>query len=128
MTIAPDHLILAVNDRRRSLIFYEEIVGFRHEGEDGPFSMLRVSPDFMIQLAAWGTSGGEHLAFAMTKPEFDAIFARLKMAGIDYGDRFDSVGNMKGPGDETGARGMGKTIYFFDPDRHLLEIRHYERE
>ena len=28
-------------------------------------------------------------------------------------------------GTETGARGPGKTIYFFDPSRHLLEIRCY---
>jgi catechol 2,3-dioxygenase-like lactoylglutathione lyase family enzyme len=88
--------------------------------------MLRVSPGFVIQIAPWGTSGGEHLAFSMSKAEFDSLFARLKSAGIAYGDRFDQVGNMQGPGDETGARGMGKTVYFFDPDKHLLEIRHYD--
>ena len=123
-----DHLILAVNDRTRSIEFYIEILGFRHEGDDGPFSTLRVSPGFVIQLAPWGTSGGEHLAFAMTRGEFDAAFARVKQAGIAYGDRFDSVGSMRGPGDESGSRGMGKAVYFFDPDKHLLEIRHYDAD
>ena len=33
---------------------------------------------------------------------------------------------MKGPGDEPGSRGDGKAVYFFDPDKHLIEIRHYE--
>jgi hypothetical protein len=33
---------------------------------------------------------------------------------------------MRGPGDETGARGPGKAVYAFDPDRHSIEIRHYE--
>jgi hypothetical protein len=33
---------------------------------------------------------------------------------------------MKGPGDEAASRGMGKAVYFFDPDQHLIEIRHYE--
>ena len=41
-------------------------------------------------------------------------------------DSFHAVGNNVGPGDETGARGMGKAVYFFDPDKHLVEIRHYE--
>ncbi len=33
---------------------------------------------------------------------------------------------MKGPGDATGARGPGASLYFFDPNKHLIEIRHYE--
>jgi len=127
MTIKLDHLILPVNDRARSIDFYTGIVGLRCEGRDGSFSTLRVSAEFVIQIAPWGTSGGGHLAFAMSELEFGSVFARLKSAGIAYGDRFDAVGNMQGPGDETGARGMGKAVYFFDPDKHLLEIRHYDR-
>jgi catechol 2,3-dioxygenase-like lactoylglutathione lyase family enzyme len=126
LAIELDHLILAVNDRLRSIDFYSGIVGFRHEGDDGPFSTLRVSPGFVIQIAQWGTQGGAHLAFAMSKAEFDSIFERIKSARIAFGDRYDLVGNMRGPGDENGARGMGKTVYFFDPDRHLLEIRHHD--
>jgi len=120
-----DHLILAVNDRARSIAFYERILGFAREADDGPFAVLRVSPRFVLLLAQHRSEGGEHLAFAMTKPEFDAIFQRLKDAGIPYGGQFDQVGKMTGPSDETGARGVGKSVYFFDPDKHLLEIRHY---
>jgi catechol 2,3-dioxygenase-like lactoylglutathione lyase family enzyme len=127
MPIELDHIILAVNDRSRSLDFYSRILGLEHEGEDGSFSMLRVTPGFTILLAPWGTNGGEHLAFAMTKVEFDAAFGRIVDAGIPYGDRFDGVGTMAGPGDESGSRGMGTALYFFDPDKHLIEIRHYER-
>lgn len=125
MAIALDHLILAVGDSARSIAFYTRTLGFAHEGEDGPFSRLRVSPELVIQLAPWGTPGGEHLAFAMDRDEFDATFERLRASGVAYGDRFDAVGNMQGPGDEGGARGMGRAVYFFDPDRHLIEIRHY---
>jgi catechol 2,3-dioxygenase-like lactoylglutathione lyase family enzyme len=106
--------------------FYTGILGLDHERDDGPFSMLRVTPGFVIQIAPWGTTGGEHLAFAMSKPEFDGVFDRVKAAGVAYGDRYDLVGNMQGPGDETGSRGAGETVYFFDPDKHLIEIRHYE--
>jgi catechol 2,3-dioxygenase-like lactoylglutathione lyase family enzyme len=126
VAIELDHIILAVNERERSVEFYANFLGFAHEGEDGPFSVLRVSPQFVIQIAPWGTQGGEHLAFALTKPEFDDVFRQIVAADIPFGDSYDRVGNMKGPGEENGSRGMGRAIYFFDPDKHLLEIRHYE--
>ena len=121
-----DHIILTVNDARASVEFYERILGFAFDGTEGPFSVVRVSKAFTLQLAPWGTKGGEHLAFAMSRAEFDAAFARIRENGIEYGDSFHAVGNQKGPGDEAGARGVGKTLYFFDPNKHLIEIRHYE--
>jgi catechol 2,3-dioxygenase-like lactoylglutathione lyase family enzyme len=126
VAIELDHIILTVNDRPRSIEFYTKILGLRHDGDREPFAMLRVTPGFVIQVAAWGTKGGEHLAFAMSKREFDEAFGRVIAAGITYGDRFDLVGNMKGPGNEAASRGMGKAVYFFDPDKHLVEIRHYD--
>jgi catechol 2,3-dioxygenase-like lactoylglutathione lyase family enzyme len=122
-----DHLILAVNDRDASVRFYTEVMGFGHEGEDGPFSVIRVSPETTLQLAPWGTEGGEHLAFALSPGEFDAIFARVRAADLPYGDSYHDVGNMQGPGQESGARGLGPTVYLFDPNRHLVEFRHYGR-
>jgi catechol 2,3-dioxygenase-like lactoylglutathione lyase family enzyme len=62
----------------------------------------------------------------MSKPEFEQTLARLKDAGIPYGDNFDTVGNMKGPGRASGSSPNGASIYFLDPDRHMLEIMHYE--
>ena len=126
MTAHLDHLILKVNDARATAEFFERILGFKPEGQDGPFSVVRVNDGLTLQLAPWGTSGGEHLAFAMTRSEFDVAFERLRASGAPYGDAFHSVGNQKGPGDETGARGAGKAVYFFDPNKHLIEIRHYE--
>jgi catechol 2,3-dioxygenase-like lactoylglutathione lyase family enzyme len=135
MAIQLDHMILAVNDRKKSVEFYVRILGLKYEGDREPFSILRVTPDFTLQLAGWGTKGGEHLAFAMSRQEFDEVFRNLIDAKLEYGDDFHSVGNMLGPGDETseslksaggGARGPGKNLYFFDPSRHLIEIRHYE--
>ena len=121
-----DHLILQVNDIDESIRFYTEILGLTHEGQDEPFTVIRVTPDLTVLLAPWGTEGGQHLAFALPKPEFDAAFDRVKAAGIEFGDRFHSVGNMQGPGDESGSRGPGKAVYVFDPSKHLIEIRYYE--
>ena len=121
-----DHLILRVNDAAESLRFYTNVLGLGNEGEQGPFSVLRVTPDFTIQLAPWGTEGGEHLAFALLRVDFEELFRKIRDAGIEFGDSFHSVGNMQGPGVETGARGSGASLYFFDPNKHLIEIRHYE--
>jgi catechol 2,3-dioxygenase-like lactoylglutathione lyase family enzyme len=123
-----DHLILPVNDTTQSLAFYTGILGLERETDRPPFSTVRVTPDFVLQLAPWGTSGGEHLAFAMDRRDFEAAFRRVREAGIQYGDAFDAVGNMRGPGKADGARGPTTSLYFFDPSRHLIEIICYEED
>ena len=126
MAIQLDHLILPVVDRDQSIEFFTEVLGCTYEGQREPFSVIRVTPDLTLQLAPWGTDGGMHLAFALPRAEFDAAFDRVRAAGIPYGDSFHAVGNMQGPGDEDGSRGPGKSVYFFDPNQHLIEIRHYD--
>ena len=121
-----DHLILKVNDAEASTEFYAGVLGFTRDGQQGPFSVIRVNDQLTLQLAPWGTTGGEHLAFAMSRSEFDVVFQRVRESGTEYGDSFHAVGNQKGPGDEEGARGLGKALYFFDPNKHLIEIRHYD--
>jgi catechol 2,3-dioxygenase-like lactoylglutathione lyase family enzyme len=121
-----DHIILKVNDLEASVAFYTGVLGFTEEGTDGPFTVLRVGPDFVIQLAPWGTPGFEHYAFVVSKVDFEAIFRRIKAADIAYGPTYDAVGVNTGPGQESGARGVAPTLYFNDPNKHLLEIRTYE--
>jgi catechol 2,3-dioxygenase-like lactoylglutathione lyase family enzyme len=125
MPIQLDHMILPVAELQPSIDFYTSILGCTYEGETEPFSVIRVTPDFTLQLAPWGTEGGWHLAFALPRAEFDAAFDRVKAAAIPYGDSFHAVGNMQGPGMEPGSRGDGESVYFFDPNQHLIEIRHY---
>ena len=121
-----DHIILNVNEMAASVEFYVGVLGFKNEGEDGPFTVIRVSPDFTLQLAPWGSKGNEHLAFAMSRGDFDKAFATLKVKGIPYGDSFHSVGNNTGPGVENGAKGPAPTLYMNDPNNHLIEIRTYD--
>jgi catechol 2,3-dioxygenase-like lactoylglutathione lyase family enzyme len=121
-----DHVILKVSDLSRSIDFYTRVMGFELAGHDGPFAVIRVGPSFVIQLAPWGATSQDHLAFALDGDEFGRAFSRIKEAGVPYGDTFDRVGTNTGPGKETGARGPGPTVYLYDPDKHLLEIRTYE--
>jgi catechol 2,3-dioxygenase-like lactoylglutathione lyase family enzyme len=123
---ALDHIILKVNDLDASVAFYTEVMGFTLDGVDGPFTVLKCGPDFLLQLAPWGTPGLEHYAFSVSKREFQDIFERIKSRGIAFGPTFDSVGLNTSPGQESGARGIAPTLYFNDLNKHLLEIRTYE--
>jgi catechol 2,3-dioxygenase-like lactoylglutathione lyase family enzyme len=120
-----DHIIVPVAEIEASVRFYTDVMGFGDEGRDGPFSVVRVSDGLTLQLAPWGTEGGMHLAFCLSPEEFAATFARIKAAGVPYGDTFHDADNMCGPGEEQGARGLGPTLYLTDPSAHLVEIRHY---
>jgi catechol 2,3-dioxygenase-like lactoylglutathione lyase family enzyme len=121
-----DHLILKVNDVSASTDFYVNVLGFQLDGEDGPFTVIRVNDEFTLQLAPWGTSGNEHLAFALSNDDFNKVSARLKEKGIPFGDSFHTVGSNTGPGSESGARGFAPTLYMNDPNNHLIEIRTYD--
>jgi catechol 2,3-dioxygenase-like lactoylglutathione lyase family enzyme len=123
---AIDHLILNINDVASSVDFYVNVLGFKHEGQDGPFTVIRVNESFTLQLAPWGTKGNDHLAFALSRADFDKVFGILKEKEIPYGDSFHNVGNNSGPGSEAGAKGLAPTIYMNDPNNHLIEIRTYE--
>ena len=123
---AIDHLILNVNEVSASVDFYVNVLGFELEGEDGPFTVIRVNEEFTIQLAPWGTGGNENLAFALSRGDFDDAFARVKEKRIPFGNSYDSVGNNSGPGVESGARGPAPTLYMNDPNNHLIEIRTYD--
>ena len=70
-----DHLLVKVNDLKASVAFYTSVLGFVAEGIDGPFTLIRVSPDAQLQMAPWGTAGYEHYAFAVPRAEFDQIFS-----------------------------------------------------
>jgi catechol 2,3-dioxygenase-like lactoylglutathione lyase family enzyme len=121
-----DHIIVNVNDLQASVAFYTQILGFRLAGTDGPFTLIQVSRDFQLLLCPHPTDGFEHYAFAMSRDEFDAVMERIKAAGVPHGPSFNTVGSNAGIGEERGARGMAPTLYFSDPNKHLLEIRTYE--
>ncbi|MFI5306191.1 MAG: VOC family protein [Polyangiales bacterium] len=122
MTVNLDHIILSVADADSSVRFYHEVFGFKYE----PLGLVRVSSTLVLQLIQRPPQISEHLAFSMSKAEFEKTLGRLKAADVAYGDNFDTVGSMTGPGVSHGSRKNGSSIYFRDPDGHMLEIMHYE--
>lgn len=122
MTINLDHIILPVKDIERSAAFYAKVLGLRSE----PDALIRISPTLVLQLIGRPPTASYHLAFSMSKSEFEGIFEQLKMSDVPYGNNFDTVGSMSGPGRSHGSERNAKCFYFKDPDGHMLEIMHYE--
>ena len=125
MTVVLDHTIVPVRDRKEAVEFYTRIFGFKDLGEVGPFLAVRVNDTFNLDFLDADDFRSIHYAFAMGTEEFEASFARIREAGIPYGDSPYDQENMKGPGMSIGAKGQGKAVYFKDPSGHVLEIKAY---
>jgi hypothetical protein len=50
----------------------------------------------------------------------------MRATATAFGDSFHDAANGRGPADSDGARGSGQAIYLLDPNRHLIELRHYD--
>ena len=120
-----DHTIVPVHDREEAVEFYSRIFGFEDLGEVGPFLAVRVNNTLNLDFRASDDFRSIHYAFAMEPEEFEAAFSRIKESGILYGDSPRDQENMKGPGMTAGAKGLGKAVYFKDPNGHVLEIKTY---
>lgn len=135
-----DHVVLWVEDPRRSIDFYTKVLGLGgvriEEFLQGaaPFPSVRISDgsilDLMPAIAApfaahftgekIPTAAGKplnHVCLAMTRAELDALALRLAEARVAT----HRVGETS-----FGARGSSKHwFYFQDPDGNVIEARHY---
>lgn len=126
MTVQLDHTILEVVDQAVSVRFYRDIVGLNHRGRSGPFEVMLVTPDLAIDLRQGDVPSSRHLAFAMDRTTFDATFQRIRAAGVPYGDGPTRLDNNRGPGRSSGVHGPTDSVYFRDPNGHILEILTYD--
>ena len=125
MATVLDHTIVPVRDRAEAVEFYTRIFGFADLGEVGPFLAVKVNDTFNLDFRDSDDFMSIHYAFAMEPAEFEAAFGKIRESGIAYGDSPFDRANMKGPGMTTGAKGLGKAVYFDDPSGHVLEIKTY---
>ena len=118
MAVKLNHTIIWSNDKARSAQFMTHILGRPAAKTAGHFLVVEldngISLDFMEKE---GEVARQHYAFQIDEDDFDAVFARIKEAGIDYWA--DPARSQPG---EINHRNGGRGVYFSDPDGHLLEV------
>ena len=118
MAIALDHTIVPAHDKVASAQFFAHIFGLSVKEGQGRFAQVQVNDALTLDFDEQReVLEGHHYAFHITDAEFDAIFARVKAAGLRYGS---------GPRDhengQINTRRDGRGFYFEDPNGHLLEV------
>ena len=117
MAITLNHTIVPARDKEASAKFFAQIFGLKYEGVQGHFAPVRVSETLTLDFDNWDHFEMHHYAFRVSDAEFDAIFSRIKEAGMPYGSGPFSQEDM-----QTNNRRGGRGVYFKDPNGHLLEL------
>ncbi len=124
--IGLDHSILDVKDLTESVAFYSNVVGLESRGRSSGFEVMLITPDLALDLSEEPNPTSRHLAFCMDRTTFEATFTRIRNSGTRYGDGPSRATNMRGPGRSSGVHGATDSVYFIDPNGHILEILTYD--
>jgi catechol 2,3-dioxygenase-like lactoylglutathione lyase family enzyme len=117
MTIELNHTIVGSTDQHASARFLAAILGRAAGADDGPFTPVRLDNGATLDYMQRARVAPQHYAFLVSDEEFDAGFARIRKAGVDY---FADPGFQQ-PG-EINTRWGGRGFYFHDPDGHSMEL------
>ncbi len=122
-----DHVVIAVSDWERSNAFYRDVVGADVVGLDDPPRWRYRIGDVQLNVHGPGMDpqpvaripaapGMADLCFVWDGDVEEAV-AHLERHGVEVEE---------GPVPRNGARGVGRSVYFRDPDGALLEFIAYE--
>ena len=121
---ALDHIALRVIDVEQSLKFYCDVLGLVSERvsawRDGqaPFPSVRINRDTLIDLLDGKPNGvnQDHFCLVIRPTDLDELKAKCESLGIRI---------QAGPGSRWGAKGNGTSLYLYDPDSNVVELRYY---
>jgi catechol 2,3-dioxygenase-like lactoylglutathione lyase family enzyme len=117
MAIHLDHTIVPARDKVASARFFARIFGLAYNGPHSHFAPVQVNEQLTLDFDERDRFEPHHYAFKVGDAEFDAIFARVKEAGIPYGSGPRSRTDM-----QINHRRGGRGFYFDDPNGHVLEV------
>ena len=125
-----DHIGLRVKDVEASLRFYSELLGLKTErvdewrkGEIG-FPSVRLNADTLIDFFlsekkvdnANQEINQDHFCLVVERTDMEHLKTRLEELDVRIHN---------GPGKRWGAHGDATSLYIYDPDQNVVELRHY---
>lgn len=116
-----DHITITAKDPARSVAFYRDVLGMTMAFEwPGEVSVLRAGETYLA--IAWWNSGKaperppaiavHHFAFKVDADSYHEAKTALPRQGVEIEEESD--------------HGVHQSLYFRDPDGHLLELACYE--
>jgi catechol 2,3-dioxygenase-like lactoylglutathione lyase family enzyme len=125
-----DHIVLRVKDVEVSLRFYTELLGLKPERVEQwrageiRFPSARLNDDTIIDFFATdqqpigkdGVRNQDHFCMVIEPTDMDELKSRFEAVGVEV---------QAGPGKRWGAHGDGISLYIYDPDDNVVELRHY---
>ncbi len=125
-----DHIVLRNKDVEESLRFYTEVLGLQAERVEKwrageiRFPSARINADTIIDffgsdqepIAKDGVKNLDHFCMVIEPTDMEELKAKFEAMG---------VGIQAGPGKRWGSHGDGISLYIYDPDDNVVELRHY---
>jgi catechol 2,3-dioxygenase-like lactoylglutathione lyase family enzyme len=124
MSISLNHTIVPARDKRASAEFFARILGLPIGEPFGPFIPVHVGEvtllfaDVDFAHKGIGEISPHHYAFEVDEAGFDQIFERIVATGLEY---YAEPHEPKRYGEINTWRD-GRTVYFDDPDGHIMEV------
>ncbi len=125
-----DHIVLRVKDVETSLRFYTQVLGMPAERVEQwrageiRFPSARLNADTIIDffgsdqepIGRDGAKNQDHFCMVIEPTDMEELKAKFEGIGVDI---------QAGPGKRWGSHGDGISLYIYDPDDNVVELRHY---
>ncbi len=125
-----DHIVLRTKDVERSLRFYTEVLGMSAErveqwrAGEVRFPSARLNADTIIDFFASDdvphtrddVRNQDHFCMVIDYTDMEELKAHFEGIGVEI---------QAGPGKRWGSHGDGISLYIYDPDDNVVELRHY---
>ena len=125
-----DHIVLRNKDVEESLRFYTDVLGLQAErvaewrAGEVRFPSARINADTIIDffgtdqdpIGKDGVKNQDHFCMVIEPTDMEELKAKFEAMGGEI---------QAGPGKRWGSHGDGISLYIYDPDGNVVELRHY---